>query len=93
MHLIGVRRTLAEKHPWLPAAVLKAFEQSKAAAVAHLWDTSATKVTLPFIEERVAEVYAADLKPPPTPGPDSAAGGRTRRRVTPPRCSRRTTSG
>ena len=55
MHLIGVRRTLAEKHPWLPAAVLKAFEQSKAAAMAHLWDTSATKVTLPFIEERVAE--------------------------------------
>ena len=45
MHLIGVRRTLAEKHPWLPAAVLKAFEQSKALAMAHLWDTSATKVT------------------------------------------------
>ncbi len=37
MHLIGVRRTLAEKHPWLPAAVLKAFEQSKATAVAQLW--------------------------------------------------------
>jgi 4,5-dihydroxyphthalate decarboxylase len=55
MHLIGVRRTLAEKHPWLPAAVLKAFEQSKAAAMAHLWDTSATKVSLPFVEERVAE--------------------------------------
>ena len=58
MHLIGVRRTLAEKHPWLPAAVLKAFEQSKAAAMAHLWDTSATKVTLPFVEERVAETRA-----------------------------------
>src|SRR4029079_10852099 len=55
MHLIGVRRTLVERHPWLPAAVLKAFEQSKAAAMALLWDTSATKVTLPFIEERVAE--------------------------------------
>ena len=55
MHLIGVRRALAEKHPWLPAAVLKAFEQSKAAAMAHLWDTSATKVTMPFVEERVAE--------------------------------------
>ena len=26
-----------------------------AAAMAHLWDTSATKVTMPFIEERVAE--------------------------------------
>ena len=36
MHLIGVRRTLAEKHPWLPAAVLKAFEQSKAAALTQL---------------------------------------------------------
>ena len=59
MHLIGVRRTLAEKHPWLPAAVLKAFEQSKAAAMAHLWDTSATKVSLPFVEERVAETRAS----------------------------------
>ena len=34
MHLIGVRRTLVEKHPWLPAAVLKAFEQSKATCLA-----------------------------------------------------------
>src|SRR6478736_145219 len=25
MHLIGVRRTLADKHPWLPVAVMKAF--------------------------------------------------------------------
>ncbi len=33
MHLIGVRRTLAEKHPWLPFAVLKAFEQSKNVAL------------------------------------------------------------
>ena len=41
-------------------AVLKAFEQSKAAAMAHLWDTSATKVTMPFIEERVAETRDAD---------------------------------
>ena len=58
MHLIGIRRALAERHPWLPAAVLKAFEQSKAAATAHLWDPSATKVTLPFVEERVAEASA-----------------------------------
>ena len=58
MHLIGVRRTLAEQHPWLPAAVLKAFEHSKASAFAHLADTSATKVTLPFVEERLAEARA-----------------------------------
>ena len=30
MHVIGIRRTLVEQHPWLPAAVIKAFEQSKA---------------------------------------------------------------
>jgi 4,5-dihydroxyphthalate decarboxylase len=54
MHLVGVRRTLVDHHPWLPAAVMKAFEQSKAAALAHLADTSATKVTLPFIEEQLA---------------------------------------
>ena len=39
MHVIGVRRELADKHPWLPGAVLKAFEQSKAAALAKLSDT------------------------------------------------------
>ncbi len=59
MHLIGIRRTLVEKFPYLPVAVFKAFEQSKAAALALLSDTSATKVTLPFIEERLKE--ARDL--------------------------------
>jgi 4,5-dihydroxyphthalate decarboxylase len=53
MHLVGVRRTLAEQHPWLPGAVLKAFEQSKASALDLLSDTSATKVTLPFVEEQL----------------------------------------
>jgi 4,5-dihydroxyphthalate decarboxylase len=51
MHLVGIRRTLAERHPWLPVAALKAFEQSKSVALAALSDTSATKVTLPFVEE------------------------------------------
>jgi 4,5-dihydroxyphthalate decarboxylase len=58
MHLVGVRRTLAEQHPWLPGAVYKAFEQAKKAALAHLSDTSATKVTMPFVEERLAEARA-----------------------------------
>ncbi len=58
MHIVGVRRTLAEQHPWLPGAVLKAFTQSKAVALEQLSDTSATKVTLPFVEERLAEARA-----------------------------------
>jgi len=53
MHVVGVRKRLAEQHPWLPAAVLKAFESSKAYALDKLADTSATKVTLPFVEEQL----------------------------------------
>ena len=53
MHLLGIRRTLAEAHPWLPYAVVKAFERSKAVALERLGDTSATKVTLPFVEEQL----------------------------------------
>jgi 4,5-dihydroxyphthalate decarboxylase len=58
MHLVGVRRELVERHPWLPATVLKAFEQAKAAALALLNDTSATKVTLPFVEENLRAARA-----------------------------------
>jgi len=53
MHVVGIRRELVEKHPWLPAAVLKAFEQSKRRCLEALEDTSATKVTLPFVEEEL----------------------------------------
>ncbi|UCM29481.1 hypothetical protein LE197_06125 [Pseudomonas sp. PS1(2021)] len=53
MHVLGIRRTLAEQHPWLPGAVAKAFEKSKAVALQKLSDTSATKVTLPFIEDQL----------------------------------------
>ena len=52
MHIIGVKRKTAQAHPWLPGAVFKAFERSKAIALEKLADTSSTKVTLPFVEER-----------------------------------------
>jgi 4,5-dihydroxyphthalate decarboxylase len=53
MHLVGIRKSLAAQHPWLPAAVFKAFTQAKTMALAALADTSATKVTLPFVEEQL----------------------------------------
>jgi len=59
MHILGVRRELADKHPWLPGAIYKAFSESKSKAIDHLSDTSATKITLPFAEERLKE--ARDL--------------------------------
>ncbi len=58
MHLVGVKHELAEAHPWLPGAVYKAFERSKAIALEKLADTSSTKVTLPFVEERLMEARA-----------------------------------
>ena len=58
MHLVGVRRTLVEQHPWLPGAVFKAFIQAKDKAVDMLADPSASKATLPFLEERVAQARA-----------------------------------
>jgi 4,5-dihydroxyphthalate decarboxylase len=64
MHLVGVRREIADKHPWLSGAVYKAFEQSKAIALDLLGDTSATKVTLPFVEEQLKsarELMGADF--------------------------------
>lgn len=53
MHVAAIRKELAQRHPWLPGAVLKAFTQAKAAALESLADTSATKVTLPFVEEQL----------------------------------------
>lgn len=53
MHVLGIRRTLLEQHPFLAMAAVKVFTRSKALALARLGDTSATKVTLPFVEEQL----------------------------------------
>ena len=58
MHVLGIRRTLVEQHPWLPMAALKAFTAAKNLAQHRLADPSASKVTLPFIEEAVARARA-----------------------------------
>ncbi len=58
MHLVGIRRTLADRYPYLPAAVAKAFTAAKTVALAKLTDTSATKVTLPFVEEQLRAARA-----------------------------------
>lgn len=53
MHVIGIRKSLVQAQPWLPMAVYKGFADSKRLALDHLSETSATKVTLPFIEEQL----------------------------------------
>lgn len=58
MHIVGIRRELVDAHPWLPVAVYKGLLQAKQVAVAELLDTSATKVTMPFVEEQLARIRA-----------------------------------
>lgn len=64
MHVLALRRTLADAHPWLPGALLKAFSRAKDMAQAALADTSAAKATLPFLEdslERARSLMGADF--------------------------------
>jgi 4,5-dihydroxyphthalate decarboxylase len=53
MHVLGIRRSLAERHPWLPVAAMKAFEQAKAHALDKLAAVATSKVTLPFVDEQL----------------------------------------
>jgi 4,5-dihydroxyphthalate decarboxylase len=53
MHVLGVRRDLAERHRWLPNAVFKAFSESKDLAIERLEEMSACKITMPFVDERL----------------------------------------
>jgi len=58
MHVLGLRRSLADAHPWLPGALLKAFARAKQTAEMALADTSATKATMPFVEDSLARARA-----------------------------------
>lgn len=53
MHVLGIRKTLADENPWLPGALLKAFSKAKTMAQEALADTSATKITMPFVEDNL----------------------------------------
>ncbi len=55
MHLLGIRKTLAEKYPWLATSVYKAFCEAKARAMIDLRDVNALMVTLPWLEAETNE--------------------------------------
>ncbi len=58
MHVLGIRRALADANPWLPGALFKAFSNAKTLARQALADTSATKVTMPFVEDNLHRARA-----------------------------------
>jgi 4,5-dihydroxyphthalate decarboxylase len=48
MHIIGIRRALAEEHPWLPVSVFKAFIAAKALAMEELAQIGHLYTSLPW---------------------------------------------
>jgi 4,5-dihydroxyphthalate decarboxylase len=59
MHLVGIRKTLTEQHPWLATSAYKAFCEAKALAMTQLVDVNALAVMLPFLEAETRETMAA----------------------------------
>lgn len=49
MHVVAIRRELADEHPWLPAAVYRGFAEAKALAIHDLEQTNFLRVTLPWV--------------------------------------------
>jgi len=49
MHLIGLKREIAERHEWLPASLYKAFCQAKAYAMRDVREVNALPITLPWL--------------------------------------------
>ena len=58
MHIVGVRRELRRRIPGCRVRSSRPLSSSKTVALEQLGDTSATKVTLPFVEERLMEARA-----------------------------------
>jgi 4,5-dihydroxyphthalate decarboxylase len=58
MHLVGIKKDLVAKYPWLPTSVFKAFNQAKELAMIDLHDVNALMVTLPWLEAETAETSA-----------------------------------
>ena len=55
MHVLAIRRTLAEREPWLATSVLKAFIQAKDQCLKEMSDVTALAVSMPWIAAELAE--------------------------------------
>lgn len=58
MHVVAIRRSLVEEHPWLANAVFDAFSRAKDLAIENFSDLSALRVTLPWFAAELEETRA-----------------------------------
>ena len=49
MHMVGIRRSLVEQHPWLPVNVYKGFLEAKRLAMQDLGEINMLLITLPWV--------------------------------------------
>lgn len=59
MHVVVVRRSVLDAHPWIARSLLKAFEESLAIAKQDLTYRSSLKVMLPWLADHVDETLEA----------------------------------
>lgn len=59
MHVVAIRHSLYEQHPWIARSLMKAFEESLRLAYADLSQTSALKYMLPWLQEHLHETLEA----------------------------------
>ncbi|WZB60911.1 ABC transporter substrate-binding protein [Achromobacter xylosoxidans] len=58
MHMVGIRKSLATAHPWLPVSVYKAFIKAKELAVRDLGEICHLAATLPWMVHHLDEARA-----------------------------------
>lgn len=58
MHMVGIRKSLAAAHPWLPVSVYKAFIKAKELAVRDLGEICHLAATLPWMVHHLDEARA-----------------------------------
>lgn len=58
MHLMVIRREIAERHPWIARKILDAFEAAKRLAIADLWTPGAPRISLPWVSEHYSDAVA-----------------------------------
>jgi 4,5-dihydroxyphthalate decarboxylase len=56
MHLVVIKRSLVEKHPWIPSTLFNALEESKAVALRRMRFGGATRYMLPWMGNELDEI-------------------------------------
>lgn len=59
MHVVVVKRSVYERHPWVARSLYKAFDASLRLAYEDLLTRNALKVMLPWLQQHVADTVAA----------------------------------